>query len=294
MDSEIQVKEAIHDAKFLASYKFFAVAQETGVFLYGNRGTMIHSLKNVRKALKLEFLPHHMLLASVARGGLLRYHDISTGAMIAQLKTHSDPCNVMCQNRWNGVICLGHHDGRVTMWTPNAKKPAAEMFCQRGKVQTMAVDFGGHYLITTGLDSQIKLWDLRNLQQMQQYFSKSIVISMDISQKGFLALGYGHRVEIWKEIFTGKHKSPYLNHVLERNELCRLAFCPYDDTLLLSHSKGVSTIQIPGAGEPDFGSAIINPCPKHDRYKKTKVSGILDKLLPESIMLNPEDFCRTL
>lgn len=51
--------------------------------------------------------------------GILRYQDTSHGAIVAQHKTHYGPCTVMRQNPHNAIMCLGHTNGCVTMWTPN-------------------------------------------------------------------------------------------------------------------------------------------------------------------------------
>lgn len=84
------------------------------------------------------------------RAGVLHYQDTSTGAIVAQHKTKLGPCSVMRQNPHNAVLCLGHARGTVTMWSPNMTTPLVKMLCHRGPVTAMAVDAGGHYLVTAG------------------------------------------------------------------------------------------------------------------------------------------------
>lgn len=62
---------------------------------------------------RLDFLPHHFLLASVGGAGVLRYQDTSTGAVVAQHRTKLGPCSVMRQNPWNAVMLLGHGNGTI-------------------------------------------------------------------------------------------------------------------------------------------------------------------------------------
>jgi hypothetical protein len=44
--------------------------------------------------------------------------------------------NVICNNRTNGIIHLGHTTGTVTLWSPNSDKFVAKMLCHRVSPQT--------------------------------------------------------------------------------------------------------------------------------------------------------------
>jgi hypothetical protein len=56
----------------------------------------------------------------------------------------------MRQNPHNAVLCCGHANGTVTMWTPNITTPVVKMLCHRGAVKAVAVDPTGHQLVTAG------------------------------------------------------------------------------------------------------------------------------------------------
>jgi hypothetical protein len=64
--------------------------------------------------LKLGFLPHHFLLSSIGKYGVLRYQDTSTGAIVAQHKTKLGRCGVMKVNPYNAAVGLGHSNGTVS------------------------------------------------------------------------------------------------------------------------------------------------------------------------------------
>ena len=66
-------------------------------------------------------------------------------------------CSVMRANPWNAVLCCGHSNGIVTMWTPNLSTPAVKMLTHRGPVTALAVDAGGRYMATGGMDSRLKV-----------------------------------------------------------------------------------------------------------------------------------------
>ncbi len=157
--------------------------------------------------LKLEFLPHHFLLASVDKGGVLRYQDTSTGHMVAQHRTHLGRSGVMRMNPYNSVMGLGHSNGSVTMWSPNMSTPLATILCQRGPVTAVAFEQAGLQMVTGGMDGKVKVWDVRKLVPLHTYFAPTTPKSLDISQKGLLAVASGSKIEIWRDALTSKQVS---------------------------------------------------------------------------------------
>lgn len=291
---EVQVKELVRDVKFLHSSQFFAAAQKKYVYIYDSRGLEVHCLREHREVHRLDFLPHHFLLASTGEGGVLRYQDTTTGQIVAQHKTRLGLCDVMRQNPWNAVMCLGHANGTVTMWTPNLTTPAVKMLCHRGPVRALAVDPTGHYLVTSGVDCQVKVWDVRTLKPLHQYFSANTVECLDVSQRGMLAAGYGRRVQIWKDALQTKQAAPYMTHSLVTGVLRDLSFCPYEDVLALGHSAGLTTLLVPGSGEPNFDSFVANPYATRRQRQELEVHQLLDKLQPDTIVLDPDQVGRVI
>ena len=47
-----------------------------------------------------------------------------------------------------------------------------------------------------GVDNQVKVWDIRMMRPMHAYFSYSPANSLEISQRGMLAVGYGRKVQV--------------------------------------------------------------------------------------------------
>jgi U3 small nucleolar RNA-associated protein 7 len=156
-------------------------------------------------------------------------------------------------------------------------------------VRAAAIDRQGLYLATAGLDCQLKVWDVRTFKPLHEYFTAAPAVSIDVSQRGMLAVGYGSRVQVWKDAMVEKQQSPYMNHRLAPGQSIRsLAFCPYEDVLGVGHSGGVSSLVIPGAGEPNFDSFVANPFITNKQRREQEVHQLLDKLPPETIMLNPD------
>lgn len=70
--TELQVAETTRDAVFLHNETFFAAAQKKYAYIYDKRGIEVHCLRDATEPARLQFLPHHFLLASIGEHGVLR------------------------------------------------------------------------------------------------------------------------------------------------------------------------------------------------------------------------------
>ena len=164
------------------------------------------------------------------------------------------------------------------MWSPNMSKPLVKMLCHRGPVNAIAVDRSGHYMATSGLDSQLKIWDVRTYQCLHSYYTPKPASSLDISQRGLLSVGCKQVVQVWKDPFQEKQKMPYMQHVVKNEQIQNVGFCPYEDVLGIGHSLGFSSIIVPGAGEPNFDSLEANPFQTAKHRSEAEVHALLDKV----------------
>ena len=112
----------------------------------------------------LEFLPYHYLLCTASKLGFVKYLDVSMGKEVAECKTRKGEATCMKQNPQNALLCTGHTNGEVLMWTPNmASKPVVKILSHlSAPVTSLAVSRCGRYMTTTGKDSRFKVWDIRN------------------------------------------------------------------------------------------------------------------------------------
>ena len=55
----------------------------------------------------------------------------------------------------------------------------------------------------------------------------------------------------------------------------------------MGHSSGVSTLLVPGAGEPNLDSHVADPFAGRRARREAEVHQLLDKLQPEMIVLDP-------
>jgi U3 small nucleolar RNA-associated protein 7 len=122
---------------------------------------------------------------------------------------------------------------------------------------------------------------------MQQYFTQTPSRSLTLSQRGLLGVAYGPHVAVWKDAFRTKQQSPYQTHLQAGTQIRNIAFVPYDDVLGIGHALGVSSIIVPGAGEPNFDTMEVNPYQTKKQRQESEVKSLLDKLPADMISLDP-------
>lgn len=213
----------------------------------------------------------------------MKYQDTSTGQLVGELKSGLGPCNIMTKNQQNAIIHLGHSNGNVTLWSPNMQTPIVKMWCHRGPVSGIAIDNSGMYMVTTGLDCKMKIWDVRSYKPVEEYFTPRPVSCLDISQTGLIGVGYGGHVTVWKDAFkSAKVQSPYMSHLHAGSIVSDIGFCPYEDVLGYGHTGGMSSIVIPGSANAHFNVLEVNP----DESKKQRQDGEVFKLLEKVSCFN--------
>lgn len=117
-------------------------------------------------------------------------------------------------------------------------QPLVSMLCHRGPVTSLAMDAQGKYMASAGMDGEVKVWDLRTYKQLHYYQFTAPPASLDISQRGLLAVGFGSHVTVWKDALAAPAQSPYLRHDTPGNAVDTVRFRPYEDVLGLGHKAG--------------------------------------------------------
>ena len=292
---DLQLNETIRDAKWLHNDQYFAVAQKKYTYIYDRAGVELHCLRQHIEVKALQFLRYHFLLASVGNAGYLKYTDTSTGQMVIEMPTlkQGRPTS-LTQNPWNAVLHLGHQNGCVTLWSPNSTTPLVKMLAHRGPVRALGVDREGRYMVSTGQDMKMAVWDVRMFKPVHEYFLRQPGQSVAISDTGLTAVGWGTQMSVWKGLFDKakavqeKVRSPYMAWGGDGQRVERVRWCPFEDVLGIAHDKGFSSIIVPGAGEANFDALEANPYETTKQRQESEVKGLLNKLQPEMISLNPD------
>lgn len=199
----------------------------------------------------------------------------------------------MAHNPYNAVLHVGHQNGTVTLWSPNAQDPLVKLLAHRGPVRSLAMDREGRYMVSTGQDLKMAVWDIRMFKEVNNYYTRQPASSVAISDTGLTAVGWGTQTTVWQDLFN-KHnavqekvKAPYMTWGGEGKRIERVRWCPFEDILGVSHDQGFSSIIIPGAGEANFDALEANPFETVKQRQESEVKGLLNKLSPEMIALDP-------
>ncbi|KAL7148178.1 hypothetical protein ABFS83_06G160700 [Erythranthe nasuta] len=283
---EFQVRETVRDVVFLHNQKLLAAAQKKYVYMYNESGTEMHCLKEHGAVTKLQFLNKHFLLTSINKLGQLHFQDITTGTMIGNYRTGLGRSDTMRVNPFNNVVAVGHSGGTVSMWKPTSAAPLVKMLCHQGPLTAMAFHPNGHLMATAGMERKIKIWDLRKYEVVQTLPGHAK--ALDFSHKGLLAAGTGSFVQILGALNRSSDYSRYMGHsIVKGYQIRNVSFRPYEDVLAIGHSMGWSSILIPGSGEANFDTWVANPFETRKQRNEKEVRSLLDKLPPETIMLDP-------
>ncbi|XP_011600903.2 WD repeat-containing protein 46 [Takifugu rubripes] len=283
---EINVMETVNDVKWLHSEAMYAVAQKKWLYIYDSKGIELHCIRKFNDVLRMQFLPYHFLLATASATSFLQYLDVSVGKEVAAICTKTGRLDVMCQNPHNAIIHLGHHNGTVTLWSPNQKEALVKMLCHQGAVRSVAVDKAGTYMVTSGMDKKLKVYDIRTFKPLNSYFIPAGASCLSLSQRGLLSAATGDVVQVYKDVWNSPVTKPYMAHRV-RGTVWGLQFCPFEDVLGVGHGDGFTSMLVPGAGEPNFDGLDANPYRSVKQRQEWEVKALLEKIQPELISLNP-------
>lgn len=251
----------------------------------------------------MEFLPYHYLLATAGQTGWLKYHDVSTGQMVSELRTKLGPTTSMTHNPWNAVMHLGHSNGTVTLWSPSMPEPLVKLLSGRGPINSVAVDRSGYYMATVSQDKSLKIWDIRNFKELHSVENLPTPgTNVTISDTGVLAVSRGPHVTLWKDALKSSksarpcfgsingdpnRNTPYMTQLFPGNKVRNMKFVPFEDLLSVGHESGVTNLIIPGAGEANYDALEINPFETAKQRQEQEVRTLLNKLPADSISLDP-------
>ncbi|XP_054644661.1 WD repeat-containing protein 46 isoform X2 [Dunckerocampus dactyliophorus] len=286
---EINVMESINDVRWLHTETMFAVAQKKWLYIYDSNGIELHCIRKFNDILRMQFLPYHFLLATASATSFLQYLDVSVGKEVATICTKMGRLDVMCQNPYNAIIHLGHPNGTVTLWSPNQKEAVVKMLCHQGGVRSVTVDKTGTYMVTSGMDKKLKVFDIRKFQPVKSYFLPEGASCLSLSQRGLLSAATGDVIQVYRDVWsTDTVTKPYMAHRV-RAAAWGLHFCPFEDVLGVGHGQGFTSMLVPGAGEPNFDGLDSNPYRSTKQRQEWEVKALLEKIQPDLISLDPRE-----
>ncbi|XP_030825568.1 WD repeat-containing protein 46, partial [Camarhynchus parvulus] len=285
--SEFNVLEPVQDLSWLHSESLLAVAQRRCLHVYDNQGLEIHVLRSFQNVLHLQFLPYHFLLAASSSLGLLHFLDVSVGREVATLRTRSGRAAAMAQNPASAVVHLGHANGTVSLWTPNAAEPAVRLLAHRGGVRGIAVCADGTLMATSGLDRKIRIFDLRTFGVLHEWGVPAGAARLHFSHRGLLAAACRDLLQIYPKPASAPPSGPFLQHRTPNPQIWGLQFCPFQDVLGAGHGRGFTSILVPGSGEPNADGLEQNPFRSRRQRQEWEVKALLEKIPAELLSPDP-------
>ncbi len=81
---------------------------------------------------------------------------------------------------------------------------------------------------------------------------------------------------------------PYMSHLIPSSEVTSLEFCPFEDVLGVGHSKGFSSLLIPGSGEANIDALEANPYETKKQRREHEVKMLLEKVYYELLFVRSQ------
>lgn len=279
---ETNLEDKIYDSTFLHNELYMATAQNDCVFIYDNTGRELHAVRDFNNPRMIEFLPYHFLLSGTNEKGFLNYFDTSIGVMVSTVFIKDKSPTRLKVNPTNGIVHLGHKNGQVSLYSPAQKEYLMKISCHTTAISTLEIDKSGINLITTGSDNKLKIFDIRNTYKpIKTIKTKTNIHFTSISERNLLAIGYSDKITVLKnfdEIYTS---------YIANDKISSLKFCPHEDILLIGHKKGVSSIVVPGSGDPIYDSKELSPFMNKKHRQEHEVKRLLEKIPYDMIAINP-------
>ena len=281
---ELNTDFSIRDVTFCQNDTLNAVATSKDLYIFDKSGTQIHEIDVAKNAFGVQFLPYHFLLVAGTYERKLVYIDITSGEIIKKFQM---PYEGLCiaQNQQNAVIAVGHGGGAITLWTPNASGPVAKMMRHPPAVQSIDIDITGTKLAAAHGDGNVQIWDLRNMDRVYQRRNDNPgVRCVRFSATGAMGIARNNYVEFYEKCDT---RTAFLTHKYP-STVTSLKFILFEDIAIVGLQSGVSSLVVPGTGEPNLDSNVANPFATKRWRQDKEVQSLLEKLPPETIQLDPE------
>ena len=102
------------------------------------------------------------------------------------------------------------------------------------------------HMVTAGMDAQLKIWDVRNYQLLHSQRMAQPAASVSVSQQNLVAAVQGRQCCVWKGLLVQPLQKRLLVSTCHGGTAHAAKFCPYEDCLGIGHSRGFSSIIVPG------------------------------------------------
>lgn len=176
------------------------------------------------------------------------------------------------------------------------------MLCHKSALKSIAINQTGNYMVTSGLDHLLNIWDLRTYKQLKSIKLNAGASNLAFSQKNLIATSLRNEIAILKHDLINtsteldeseqfieplNERDVYLRHRLTNSNIQNIQFCPYEDVLAVGHGYGISSLLVPGSGEANFDALEANPYESKNQRRQWEVKALLEKIQPELISLDP-------
>lgn len=178
------------------------------------------------------FLPDGKRAVSAGADWLLRVWEVETARQVKEISAGSTVQGLLLLPGGEKIL-VAIATGAIHIVDLEDGKKVGELKGHQGVVHAMALHARSQRLLTGGADNTVRLWDLKNNQEIRKFQHKGDVTGVDISPDGKLGVSAGNdlTVRLW-DLENLKPKGPPLEGLVEYSYCAK--FMPDGKSVLVS------------------------------------------------------------
>jgi WD40 repeat protein len=183
-----------HNGKYLATTGF-----QTHLHLYDiEERKLLHELEAPCSDMRgAAFSPDDKLLAAGGRCGTIRIYNSASGEKLRDVAAHKQRIRALAFSQDGNFLASAGEDRTIHITPTNAKAQTYALDIRPTKFMSL-VFYGPHQLAVSGSDNVVRLWDVKERQELGILLGHTgTVAALDSLGKMLISAGYDTTVRIW-------------------------------------------------------------------------------------------------
>jgi len=231
--------------------------------------------------------PWNAVLCAGHAGGTVTMWTPNMSTPVAKLLAHRGAVTAAACDRGGRYLVTAGADARLKVWDIRRWGEVHDYFTP---VPAYALAVSQKGLVAVGAGSHVQVWGkdfaLEGGDSTGALFDPPLAAPQQASASPDLT-AFERRAAAASTARVSKANSPYMRHELPGTLISSVQFRPFDDLLAVGHTRGLTSLLVPGAGEANYDSYAADPFAGKAARREAEVASLLDKIPASMITLDP-------